>query len=144
MQVSVEKHQSTRESQHSPWRHKKDRECMNACTLEQKCHVNHDWGSPEEEKESGLHWWKRQAKCCSTRSLSWVSPISTTTFRKDLNVGNRKENKTVYQTFYERACWKVSVHEILVILTSGLDQEFAQWSQRISSIPPRQHDWSHS
>lgn len=47
--------------------------------------------SPEDEKVWGLHCWKRQEKCCSTRSLSWVSPISTTTLRKDLGEESKIE-----------------------------------------------------
>ena len=69
--------------------------------------VNSD--SPEEEKASGLHWWKRRAKCCSTRSLSWLSPISTTTFRKDLRARDVERRQTFYKVFYELFCFCKSV-----------------------------------
>lgn len=100
--------------------------------------LNRGWGLPEEEKESGLHWWKRQAKCCSTRSLSWVSPISTTTFRKDLQSLTAKINNWI-----DKNSILMSERVMAVILTSGHDPEFARGSRRISDIPPRQHDWSH-
>lgn len=141
MQVSVEKHQSTRKSQHRSWGYEKKKEekseddthlsDVSTCC----CVFKHDRGSPEEENESGLHCWKRQAKCCSTRSLSWVSPISTTTFRKDLS---ERRKKTFTIMFYEQ-CNQSSAS---AILTSGHDREVARWSQRISDIPRRQHDCS--
>lgn len=72
--------------------------------LKKKYQVNHDWDSPEEEKESGLHSWKRQAKCCSTRSLSWVSPISSTTFKKDLRERNQKKRKRLWDVLWACFC----------------------------------------
>lgn len=105
---------------------KRGRMARVTCEKKSRKHpVNHYGGSPEVEKESGLHSWKRQAKCCSTRSLSWVSPISSTTFKKDLSEGSRKENKKDYEAFYERLVKDVAAPSKLRLCNSHL----REWSR---------------